>query len=92
MQRCQHGVYLPKWAVDGANPYCSCCSNFGQVVGEKEVVLPRTCGTVVYVRVAEDGGDSHRECADCGTSYKVRMTTHQQVKALLAEMEQACSA
>ncbi len=114
MQRCQHGVYLPKWAVDGANPYCSCCSNFGQVVGEKEVVLPRSsgdplthaegirangfdggcpaCGTVVYVRVAEDGGDSHRECADCGTSYKVRMTTHQQVKALLAEMEQACSA
>lgn len=114
MQRCAHGVYLPSWAVDGANPYCSCCSNFGNVTDEKEVVLPRRtsdplttadhvranglaggcpdCGTVAYVRVKEDGGDTNRECAECGTKYKVRMTPHQQALALLAEMEQECRA
>lgn len=114
MQRCAHGVYLPSWAVDGANPYCSACGNFGQVDGEKEVILPRccndpltnadhvranglaggcpACGTVAYVRVKETGGDTNRECAECGTKYRVRMTTHQQAKALLAEMEQECEA
>jgi Zn ribbon nucleic-acid-binding protein len=110
MQRCSHGIYLPKWATDGLNPYCSACGNFGKVLAEKEVVLPRSsgefltfadqirangndggcpaCGSVPYVRVKEEGGDANRECAECGTKYKVRMTVHQQAKALLAEIEQ----
>lgn len=108
MQRCSHGIYLPKWATDGANPYCSGCSNFGTVVNAKQVVLPRSsgdpltnvdqangfgrgcpaCGSTIYMRVKELGGDSHRECSECNTRYTVRMTVHQQAQALLAEMEE----
>jgi uncharacterized Zn finger protein len=110
MQRCAHGIYLPKWATDGLNPYCSACGNFGKVSAEKEVVLPRSsgdpltnadhiranglaggcpaCGTVAYVRVKETGGDTNRECAECGRIYKARLTEHQKAQALLAEMEQ----
>jgi Zn ribbon nucleic-acid-binding protein len=35
------------------------------------------CGSAVYMRVKETGGDSHRECAECGKQYRVRMSEHQ---------------
>ena len=40
LSKCSHDVYLPAWAVDGQNPYCSGCSTFGRVPNPQNVVLP----------------------------------------------------
>lgn len=108
MQRCAHGVYLPAWAVDGRNPYCSACDCFGQVPHEKSVELPRSssdplntrdklhanaksngacpqCGSHVWMRQKEVGSDSQRECGECGTKFRVKLTVHQQAARLFAE-------
>lgn len=31
------------------------------------------CGSTIYMRVNEKGGDARRECADCGTKYRARV-------------------
>jgi Zn ribbon nucleic-acid-binding protein len=73
MQRCSHGIYLPKWATDGANPYCSGCSNFGTVVDAKEVVLPRSSSDPLtnadHIRANGFAGG----CPACGTVAYVRV-------------------
>jgi DNA-directed RNA polymerase subunit M/transcription elongation factor TFIIS len=44
------------------------------------------CGSAIYIRVNEKNA-SRRECADCGATYTVRLSTHQ--RALLVEAEVA---
>ena len=42
------------------------------------------CGSAIYVRKNESN-DAARECADCGASYRVRLSPQQ--RALIAEAE-----
>jgi len=100
MTKCAHGVYLPAWAVDGRNPYCSCCENFGKVPRERAVNLPGKsstplesggcpeCGSTVWLRVAENGSDANRECGECGRKYKRKLTVHEQFRRLFEAEEQ----
>jgi Zn ribbon nucleic-acid-binding protein len=45
------------------------------------------CGSYVWMRSKEDGPDTRRECAECGTAYSVRLSVHHQVEQMLAEMQ-----
>jgi hypothetical protein len=74
MNRCAHGVYLPKWAKDGSNPYCSCCSNFGSVPRPKDVVLPRSSGHRLTRAGQEFANGFDGGCPDCGSTIFVRVT------------------
>jgi predicted RNA-binding Zn-ribbon protein involved in translation (DUF1610 family) len=43
------------------------------------------CGSTIYLRTNERN-DVNRECADCGTNYRVRLSNHQ--RALQVEREE----
>ena len=48
------------------------------------------CGSSTWLRRKESGPDTQRECADCGTSYRVRISDHQRAKTVQAEVEAEC--
>jgi hypothetical protein len=45
------------------------------------------CGSAIYLRKNERS-DVNRECADCGASYRVRLTDHQRAQLIKAEAEE----
>jgi DNA-directed RNA polymerase subunit RPC12/RpoP len=45
------------------------------------------CGSSVWMRSKENGGDANRLCADCGAAYKIRLNTHQQAEQVRTEVE-----
>jgi hypothetical protein len=73
----QRDVVLPKSSDDPLNVS-------GRVHANKNVsgACPR-CGSTIYSRVNEKGGDANRVCADCGTHYRARV--FKSFKALAAD-------
>jgi len=44
------------------------------------------CGSMIWMRTKENGGDVFRICADCNCHYRHKVTAHEQVKQLAREL------
>ena len=47
------------------------------------------CGSMIWSRVKETGGDVFRICADCEHTYRHKPNAHEQALRVLAEMQAA---
>ena len=67
LNKCEHGVYLPSWAVDGANPYCTGCDNFGKVPNPQNIILPKSSGDALTKagRLSANKHEAARGCPEC---------------------------
>jgi Zn ribbon nucleic-acid-binding protein len=76
----QHQVILPR---SSASPL----STDGRMMANRHGNGCPQCGSSVWMRLEENGGDANRVCAECGTAYKVRLNTHQLAERVRAEVE-----
>jgi Zn ribbon nucleic-acid-binding protein len=76
----EQNVILPRSSADHL-------SNEGRSTANKHGSGCPACCSAIWLRTSESGSDTHRECAECGTRYKVRQSFHRQVQEMLAEMQ-----
>ena len=87
-QLCNPGGHIPN-AQSVVLPRSSAdrLSTEGYTLANKHGSGCPACCSAIWLRTSESGSDTHRECAECGTRYKVRQSFHRQVQQLEREMQ-----
>jgi DNA-directed RNA polymerase subunit RPC12/RpoP len=76
----EQSVILPRSSADKL-------SSEGRTLANKRGNGCPACGSSVWMRSKENGGDANRVCADCGIAYKIRLSVHRKAQQVFAEIE-----